>query len=465
MGFVSVNAIFFFVWLIGGGGEGFGMFITIMWTIAIGGFILFKWIDRKTSYTELSIENSDEGRKKATDLFNKLHWTPTGSMQTSIRKYIAFRMHAQNIDDFDWLVKYIDAFGDYPNGDIDNPYAEKVIIIGGNIYKCKSINLDYTVSEIYRITYTKEEQDLVENLRFGKIEPKAKTLTEAMYINMKTNTLENTFENAIINLKRLKEENPQFFKDTPKSSKLNKTGIVEDINEIEETSEYQTSDEEKQKAIRILQQQNWEKLNNTPDNRLQYCSRKQFSPNPDEFKWVVEYLSGRGTPENPKSPHSYVITKLNGIEYKSIKVNKYFEGTVIYKIGEIAEVKDEMQVLEPTEKLRLSMKKIKLETRFKNHPVAQQNMQLINERKIELKQKKEEYLKLRNRNEDEVFISLYSSGLINIEEYEQQLEDLKDKIEDLKDEIEELKYEIDEIREEIEDEIEDEEWEREMNNW
>ena len=286
-----------------------------------------------------------------------------------------------------------------------------------------------------------------------------------MYINMKTNTLENTFENAIINLKRLKEENPQFFKDTPKSSKLNKTGIVEDINEIEEASEYQTSDEEKQKAIRILQQQNWEKLNNTPDNRLQYCSRKQFSPNPDEFKWVVEYLSGIGTPENPKNPHSYVITKLNGVEYKSIKVNKYFEGTVIYKIGEIAELKDEMQVLEPTEKLRLSMKKIKLETRFKNHPVAQQNMQMINERKIELKQKKEEYLKLRNRNEDEVFISLYSSGLINIEEYEQQLEDLKDKIEDLKDEIEELKYEIDEIREEIEDEIEDEEWEREMNNW
>ena len=66
MGFVSVNAIFFFVWLIGGGGEGFGMFITIMWTIAIGGFILFKWIDRKTSYTELSIENSDEGRNKST---------------------------------------------------------------------------------------------------------------------------------------------------------------------------------------------------------------------------------------------------------------------------------------------------------------------------------------------------------------------------------------------------------------
>ena len=178
----------------------------------------------------------------------------------------------------------------------------------------------------------------------------------------------------------------------------------------------------------------------------------------------MDYLSGLGTPENPKNPHSYVITKLDGIEYKSIKVNKYFEGTVIYKIGEIAEVKDEMQMLEPTEKLRLSMKKIKLETRFKNHPVAQQNMQLINERKIELKQKKEEYLKLRNRNEDEVFISLYSSGLINIEEYEQQLEDLKDKIEDLKDEIEELKYEIDEIREEIEDEIEDEEWEREMTN-
>ena len=48
MGFVSVNAIFFFAWLIGGGGDDFGMFITIIWTIAIGGFILFKWIARKT---------------------------------------------------------------------------------------------------------------------------------------------------------------------------------------------------------------------------------------------------------------------------------------------------------------------------------------------------------------------------------------------------------------------------------
>ena len=124
-----------------------------------------------------------------------------------------------------------------------------------------------------------------------------------------------------------------------------------------------------------------------------------------------------------------------------------------------------LSMLELMVKLSLSIKKAKVETRFKSDTVVQLNMQLINEKRAELKQKKQEYIKLRNRNEDETFISLYSSGLTDIEEYEQQLEDLKDEIEELKDEIEELKYEIDEIKEEIEDEIEDEEWEREMNQW
>ena len=95
-----------------------------------------------------------------------------------------------------------------------------------------------------------------------------------------------------------------------------------------------SSDREYKKAIKILNSQKWEKLSKLDKGRVQYACTKQFSPNPDDFKWVVEYLSGRGTPENPKNPHSYVYTEVDGVEYKSIKVNKFFEGTIIYKMGD-----------------------------------------------------------------------------------------------------------------------------------
>ena len=408
--------------------EGILNFIGIFWIVFIVGCVIYALRksakEKEENLDDLQIASFKEGEAKALSIIEKLKWTPTGSMQSREKRYVTFRYSQNDINDFDWLVKYISYSGYHDN---DNPYTTMAATIGDSLFKCTKVNADYTTNEIYR---------------FPKSDAENRKIVEGRY--------------AQYTLTEIKEKAEEV-----KTIEEQETILLEADNSNNESSNLH----DEQRAIDILNMQLWEKLNILNKGRVQYVCRKEHAPNPDEFKWVVGYLSGTGTPENPKNPHSYVITKLDGIEYKSIKVNKYFEGTVIYKIGEIAEVKDEMQVLEPTEKLRLSMKKIKLETRFKNHPVAQQNMQLINERKVELKQKKEEYLKLRNRNEDEVFISLYSSGLINIEEYEQQLEDLKDEIEDLKDEIEELKYEIDEIREEIEDEIEDEEWEREMNNW
>ena len=457
MSLLSIHALLLFVWLIGSSGESFGSFLAIFWSIVIGVVLFSKWINKKVSFSELSIEDSDDGKGKAIYKLNNLHWTPTGSMQTSIRKYVAFRMHAHNIEDFDWLVKYITAFGYCPNGDIDNPYAEKRIILNGSEYNCRSVNPDYTVTEIYRIPYSDEEKDLVERIRFSKIEPKAKSLTEAMYMKIKTNQCEPTFENALDSIKQLKEENPQFFDLARKSSTLNNVEIVEDIEELEEIKVSPKENEEQVKAARILNQQNWEQINNTEDGRVQYCSRKQFAPNPDDFKWVVGYLSGIGTPENPKNPYSYVITNLGGVEYKSIKVNKYFEGTVIYKFGEIKDTTDEVSSLPQMVKLSLSKTKYLVEERFKKDPVVQYNLQLLKEKEAELKEKKEEYLKMRNWDNDDVMISLSESSTLDIEEYKEKIEDLKDEIEDLKDEIEELKNELEEIKEEIEAEIEDEE--------
>lgn len=350
MSLLSLHALLLFVWLIGGSGESFGSFLAIFWSIVIGVFILFKWIGKKASFSELSIEDSDDGKGKAIYKLNNLHWTPTGSMQTSIRKYVAFRMHAHNIEDFDWLVKYITAFGYCPNGDIDNPYAEKRIILNGSEYNCRSVNPDYTVTEIYRIPYSDEEKDLVERIRFSKIEPKAKSLTEAMYMKIKTNPCEPTFENALDSIKQLKEENPQFFGLARKSSTLNNVEIVEDIEELEEIS------------------------------------------------------------------------------------------------------------LPLMVKLSLSKTKYLVEERFKKDPVVQYNLQLLKEKEAELKEKKEEYLKMRNWDNDDVMISLSASSTLDIEEYKEKIEDLKDEIEDLKDEIEELRNELEEIKEEIEAEVEDEEW-------
>ena len=104
-----------------------------------------------------------------------------------------------------------------------------------------------------------------------------------------------------------------------------------------------------------------------------------------------------------------------------------------------------------------------LEERFKNDPIAQYTLEQLNEKKAELKEKKEEYLRMRDWAKDKVMISPSASGTFDIEEYKEKIEDIKDEIEELKDEIDELKSELKEIREEIETEVEYEQWEREMD--
>ena len=358
--------------------EGILNFIGIFWVVFIVGCVIHSLSksakEKEENLDDLQIASFKDGKAKALSIIEKLKWTPTGSMQSREKRYVTFRYSQNDINDFDWLVKYISHSGyhsdlfdsNYSHNEytaqaiLENPYAVMATTIGDSLFKCTKVNADYTTNEIYR---------------FPKSDAENRKIVEGRY--------------AQYTLTEIKEKAEEV-----KAIEEHETILLEADNSNNESSNLH----EEQRAIDILNMQLWEKLNILDKGRVQYVCRKEHAPNPDEFKWVVGYLSGTGTPENPKNPHSYVITKLDGIEYKSIKVNKYFEGTVIYKIGEIAEVKDEMQVLEPTEKLRLSIKKIKLETRFKNHPVAQQNMQLINERKVELKQKKEEYLKLRNRN-------------------------------------------------------------------
>ena len=246
------------------------------------------------------------------------------------------------------------------------------------------------------------------------------------------------------------------------SAATNKGAIEPTIERSQIAIPSSFTNEDKERAIRILNTIRWEKLDILDKGRVQYVCRKEFALNPDDFKWVVGYLSGIGTPEDPKSPHSYMVSNLNGIEYKSIKVNKYFEGTVIYKYEEAVGIHEDAAPVPSIVKLSISKTKCLVEERFKKDPVAQYNLQLLNEKKAELKEKKEEYLRMRNWDNDDILISPSTSSTLDIEEYKEKIEDLKDEIEDLKDEIEEIRYELDEIRDSIEEEVEDEEWEREM---
>ena len=198
--------------------------------------------------------------------------------------------------------------------------------------------------------------------------------------------------------------------------------------------------------------------------RVQYVCRKENAPNKDDFKWVVGYLSGMGTPENPKNPHTYVVTELDGVEYKSIKVNKFFEGTVIYKMGETASISSEVfreSVCNPDEKLIRSKFSYLVENRLKEDSVFQYNLQLIEDYKREIKEKIEEYNSLKSQKDDETLISLSVTGMVDFEELDEQLDDLREEIEDLKADIKDLNEENNQIREDLEEEIEDEMWNNE----
>ena len=454
--------------------EGILNFIGIFWVVFFIGCIIYGFRksakEEQENLDDLRLTSFKDGEAKALSVIEKLKWTPTGSMQSREKRYVTFRYSQNNIDDFDWLVKYISYYGSHaefldPNYKhnkyidqeiMDNPYATIAKTIGDSLFKCTMVNSDYTTNEIYRIPKTDIENRKIVESRYA--------IYEELNTTSSSGRIDVSSDNIIGAAQQLKAQYQHLLTDIKEDAEEVKPIEEQDtlLLEGDNNNHKSSNQQDKQRAIDILNMQLWEKLNILDKGRVQYVCRKEHAPNPDDFKWVVGYLSGIGTPENCKNPHTYVITKLDGVEYKSIKVNKYFEGTVIYKMGENGVKIDDLSMLEQMDKLSLSIKKAKAETRFKSDPIVQLNMQLINEKRAELRQKKQEYIKLRNRNEDETFISLYSSGLIDIEEYEQQLEDLKDEIEELKDEIEELKYEIDEIKEEIEDEIEDEEWEREM---
>ena len=454
--------------------EGILTFIGIFWVVFIVGCIIHAFSksakEKEENLDDLQIASFKDGEAKALSIIEKLKWTPTGSMQSREKRYVTFRYSQNNIDDFDWLVKYISHSGCHadfldPNYRhnkyiaqeiIDNPYATMAKTIGESLFKCTKVNADYTTNEIYRFPLNDTENRKIVEGRYAIFE-ELNSNSASVRIDIPTDNillsaaqqLKSQYQHLLTDLKEEAEEvKPIVEKDSI---------ILETDNNNDESSNLQ----DKQKAIDILNMQLWEKLNLLDKGREQYVCRKEHAPNPDDFKWVVGYLSGIGTPENPRNPHSYVITNLGGVEYKSIKVNKYFEGTVIYKYEEPIGSHEDTAALPPMVKLRISKTKYLVEERFKKDPVAQYNLQLLSEKKAELKEKKEEYLKMRNWDNDDILISLSASSTLDIEEYKEKIEDLKDEIEDLKDEIEEIRYELDEIRDSIEEEIEDEEWERE----
>ncbi len=309
--------------------EGIIHFIGIFWGVIIVGGILKGFIgsskEEQDNLDDLQLNSFDEGIDKALSIINKLQWTPTGSMQSREKRYVALRCSPNNVEDFDWLVKYISHCGCHaemlePDWVYDkytckqitsNPYATMARTIGDSLFKCRKVNSDYSITEIYRIPKNEQEN---------------KRIIESRY-------------------------------NTAKEIKTANTKNASTISE------------------------------NTPESA----------------------------------------------------------GAIV-----------DPAPLPPMAKLHLTKTKCLVEERFKKDPVVQYNLQLLKEKEAELKQKKEEYLKMRNWDNDDVLISLSTSSTFDIEEYKEKIEDLKDEIEELKDEIEELRDELEEIKEEIEEEIEEE---------
>ena len=95
--------------------EGIIHFIGIFWVVFIVGRITKGFIDsrkeKQNNLDDLQINSFDEGENKAVEIVNKLQWTPTGSMQHREKRYVTFRYSPNNVEDFDWLVKYISHCG------------------------------------------------------------------------------------------------------------------------------------------------------------------------------------------------------------------------------------------------------------------------------------------------------------------------------------------------------------------
>lgn len=95
--------------------EGILIFIGIFWVVLIVGSIIHAFSksakEKEENLDDLQIASFKDGEAKALSIIEKLKWTQTGSMQSREKRYVTFRYSQNNIDDFDWLVKYISHSG------------------------------------------------------------------------------------------------------------------------------------------------------------------------------------------------------------------------------------------------------------------------------------------------------------------------------------------------------------------
>lgn len=101
--------------------EGIAIFIGLFWIIAIALLALLRRFDKKTTFKNLEIESYSEGDKRTREILRNFEWTPVNSILSNVPRHISFRLNCSNVEDFDWVVKYISATGKYLNGDKDNP--------------------------------------------------------------------------------------------------------------------------------------------------------------------------------------------------------------------------------------------------------------------------------------------------------------------------------------------------------
>ena len=131
--------------------EGIVAFIVVFWIISVALLILLRRLDKKATFRNLEIESYSDGDKRAREILQNFEWSPVNSKLSNETRYITFRFNCSNVEDFDWMVKYISVTGKYLNGDKDNPYAEMGIYIGDHLYKCHKSNMHYSVTEIYKL--------------------------------------------------------------------------------------------------------------------------------------------------------------------------------------------------------------------------------------------------------------------------------------------------------------------------
>lgn len=410
-------------------GENFPLFILAYFIIVIS-YILYSVNAQKDGkHKKLDIESKSEDKLRAEKILDTLKWTRTGSLQNDTPTYISLRHEAPSIADFDWVIKYISIYGRNSNSNPLNYYTNKYAFIGKSLYMCNKINSTNIVLHIYREPISEAGKNNLQEASYPSgMEPKFVVdkvgRSSSSYIPQTSSQ-----KYRINNVRNVEVEVEE-----------SASGSIEASIGVDESSD----SPDNERAVRILNVQNWVELIARDKGRFQYVCRKDDSPDPDDFKWVVGYLSGRGIPENPKNPHTYVVSELDGVKYKSIKVNKFFEGTVIYKMVDTAIISSEENsgsIHSTAEKFRHHINNYLTGNRMEEDPVVQYNLELIEEYKLELKEKIEEYNRLKAQKDDEIIISQSTTGMIDLEELNDQLDELREEIEDLIADIEDLKEE------------------------